>query len=44
MKKLACAVLIFAAAMPCSLDRSAHSQSNPDPKLVEAKKKAEMIF
>jgi iron(III) transport system substrate-binding protein len=46
MKKLACAVLIFAAAMTLFFGtRSAHSQSNPDPKLVEgAKKEGEMIF
>ena len=46
MKKLACAALIFAAAMTLFFaTRSAHSQSNPDPKLVEgAKKEGEMIF
>jgi iron(III) transport system substrate-binding protein len=46
MKKLACAVLIFAAATALFFGtRSAHSQSNPDPKLVEgAKKEGEMIF
>jgi iron(III) transport system substrate-binding protein len=46
VKKLACAALIFAAAMTLFFaTRSAHSQSNPDPKLVEgAKKEGEMIF
>lgn len=46
MKKLACAALIFAAAMTLFFaTHSAHSQSNPDPKLVEgAKKEGEMIF
>jgi iron(III) transport system substrate-binding protein len=46
MKKLACAVLIFAAATALFFGtRSAHSQSNLDPNLVEgAKKEGEMIF
>ena len=46
MKKLACAALVFAATMTLFFGtHSAHSQSNPYPKLVEgAKKEGEMIF
>ena len=46
MKKLGCAALIFSAAMILFFGtRYAHSQNNPDPKLVEgAKKEGEMIF
>jgi iron(III) transport system substrate-binding protein len=46
MKKLGCAALIFGAAVILFFGtRYAHSQSNPDPKLVEgAKKEGEMIF